>query len=178
MRTLKKTEGVLDEDLSEYSRADLENLVKTLRQKDHANALEGIELRAATRDMLSHAATGKDGNDHLHLNHNDDATAEDAPPSFDEIMDKAKKRAFRGGLAGMGAGVIQVLSLMWLRTTMNYRELWWLCYPFPAFHVIVFPCRIPPWYKHRYCTSALVQRRWHSSFLPRSCTCAVPGSLE
>jgi hypothetical protein len=82
-----------------------------------------VEERAAIRDMMSHSATGKDANDHLHLNaNNDDSMAEDKPPpTFDEIMDKAKSRAFRGGLAGMGAGAIQVLSLMWLRTTMNYQ---------------------------------------------------------
>lgn len=121
VRTLKAHEGTKNEDLSGYSRAELENLVQTLRQKDRANAEKDIEERAAIRDMLSHSSTGKDANDHLHLNANSDATAEDAPPSFEEIMDKAKKRAFRGGLAGMGAGVIQVMSLMWLRTTMNYQ---------------------------------------------------------
>jgi len=46
---------------------------------------------------------------------------DNAPPTFDEIMEKAKNKAFRGGLAGMAAGVVQVLSLMWLRTTMNYQ---------------------------------------------------------
>merc|ERR1712216_392726 len=38
-----------------------------------------------------------------------------------EILEKASARAFRGGLAGMGAMVIQVFSFMWLRTTMNYQ---------------------------------------------------------
>jgi hypothetical protein len=43
------------------------------------------------------------------------------PPALGEILQKAKDRAFRGGLAGMGAMVFQVCSFMWLRTTMNYQ---------------------------------------------------------
>eukprot|EP00466_Bigelowiella_natans_P014754 jgi/Bigna1/46341/estExt_Genewise1.C_30320 len=38
-----------------------------------------------------------------------------------EILDKAMARAFRGGIAGAGAMGIQVVSLMWMRTTMNYQ---------------------------------------------------------
>ena len=37
------------------------------------------------------------------------------------IVRKAAKRAIGGGLSGWIAGVIQVLCLMWLRTTMNYQ---------------------------------------------------------
>ena len=37
------------------------------------------------------------------------------------IMAKAAKKAIGGGLSGALAGVIQVLTLMWLRTTMNYQ---------------------------------------------------------
>ena len=37
------------------------------------------------------------------------------------ILSKAFNRAIGGGLSGAGAMVIQVSSLMWLRTTMNYQ---------------------------------------------------------
>lgn len=37
------------------------------------------------------------------------------------VMQKAIKRALGGGIAGSAAMVIQVTSLMWLRTTMNYQ---------------------------------------------------------
>jgi len=37
------------------------------------------------------------------------------------IMQKAAKRAIGGGLSGAVAGVAQVLTLMWLRTVMNYQ---------------------------------------------------------
>ncbi len=40
-----------------------------------------------------------------------------APPDFGKILNKA----FTGGLAGAGAMVVQVTSLMWMRTTMNYQ---------------------------------------------------------
>jgi hypothetical protein len=36
-------------------------------------------------------------------------------------FEKAKKRALRGGLTGAAAQGINVLALMWLRTTMNYQ---------------------------------------------------------
>ena len=37
------------------------------------------------------------------------------------ILQKAGKKAIGGGLSGAIAGVAQVLTLMWLRTTMNYQ---------------------------------------------------------
>jgi len=41
--------------------------------------------------------------------------------NFGEVMKKASQKAFRGGVAGFAAGVIQVGSFMWMRTTMNYQ---------------------------------------------------------
>lgn len=38
-----------------------------------------------------------------------------------EVLDTAGKSALRGGLPGMAAMAVQVLSLMWLRTTVNYE---------------------------------------------------------
>lgn len=40
---------------------------------------------------------------------------------FGDVMKKASQKAFRGGVAGFAAGVIQVGSFMWMRTTMNYQ---------------------------------------------------------
>jgi len=37
------------------------------------------------------------------------------------VFQKAAGKAFKGGAAGMIAGVVQVLALMWLRTVMNYQ---------------------------------------------------------
>lgn len=36
-------------------------------------------------------------------------------------LSRAKQRAFKGGQAGFTAGAIQVITLMWLRTTVNYQ---------------------------------------------------------
>jgi len=41
--------------------------------------------------------------------------------SVRQIISKAGAKAFGGGLSGASAAVLQVLSLMWLRTTMNYE---------------------------------------------------------
>lgn len=38
-----------------------------------------------------------------------------------EIMNKAFKKALGGGLAGASAMVLQVTTMMWMRTTMNYQ---------------------------------------------------------
>jgi len=40
---------------------------------------------------------------------------------WDAILAKSKKRALGGGIAGAGAMGIQVCSMMWLRTTMNFQ---------------------------------------------------------
>eukprot|EP00633_Aureoumbra_lagunensis_P005264 CAMPEP_0197318044 /NCGR_PEP_ID=MMETSP0891-20130614/49307_1 /TAXON_ID=44058 ORGANISM="Aureoumbra lagunensis, Strain CCMP1510" /NCGR_SAMPLE_ID=MMETSP0891 /ASSEMBLY_ACC=CAM_ASM_000534 /LENGTH=316 /DNA_ID=CAMNT_0042808297 /DNA_START=89 /DNA_END=1039 /DNA_ORIENTATION=+ len=37
------------------------------------------------------------------------------------ILNKASERALGGGASGAAAGIVQVLSLMWLRTAMNYQ---------------------------------------------------------
>jgi hypothetical protein len=38
-------------------------------------------------------------------------------------MKVASAKAFRGGVAGMAAGVIQVGAFMWMRTLMNYQVI-------------------------------------------------------
>lgn len=48
------------------------------------------------------------------------STAATAPPiDWNAIYQKASKKALGGGKAGASAAVVQVLSLMWLRTSMN-----------------------------------------------------------
>ncbi len=41
--------------------------------------------------------------------------------AFSDILKRAGKSGIGGGLSGAIAGVVQVLSLMWLRTVMNYQ---------------------------------------------------------
>ena len=38
-----------------------------------------------------------------------------------DIYEESMKKAFKGGIAGSSAMVLQVSSLMWIRTTMNYQ---------------------------------------------------------
>lgn len=40
---------------------------------------------------------------------------------FDAVFKKASKKALSGGIAGMSAQAINVLTLMWMRTIMNYQ---------------------------------------------------------
>ncbi len=47
------------------------------------------------------------------------STIEEAPVDWNAIYQKASKKALGGGKAGASAAVVQVLSLMWLRTSMN-----------------------------------------------------------
>jgi len=42
-------------------------------------------------------------------------------PTIGEIFRKAGRKALGGGLPGAVAGVVQVITLMWLRTTINYQ---------------------------------------------------------
>jgi len=44
-----------------------------------------------------------------------------AKVDWEGIFNKSKKRALGGGKAGASAAVVQVCSLMWLRTAMNYQ---------------------------------------------------------
>lgn len=48
-------------------------------------------------------------------------TAGGVTPDLSTIWEKAMSSAAKGGVAGLVAGVLQVLSFMWLRTAMNYQ---------------------------------------------------------
>ena len=37
-----------------------------------------------------------------------------------DIVNKTLNKAFKGGIAGSSAMIVQISSLMWLRTTMNH----------------------------------------------------------
>lgn len=61
----------------------------------------------ATTEILSDATTA--------------AAAVTSAIDWKAVFDKASKRALGGGKAGASAAVVQVFSLMWLRTSMNYQ---------------------------------------------------------
>ena len=49
------------------------------------------------------------------------AAAASTTVEWDAILQKASKKALGGGKAGATAAIVQVVSLMWLRTSMNYQ---------------------------------------------------------
>jgi len=49
------------------------------------------------------------------------STPTNHPPSINAIIKQSAVRALDGGISGASAMAIQVCSLMWLRTTMNYQ---------------------------------------------------------
>lgn len=49
------------------------------------------------------------------------STSPVAPVEWKAILEKASKKALGGGKAGASAAVVQVSTLMWLRTSMNYQ---------------------------------------------------------
>ena len=57
------------------------------------------------------------------VSNNDGAVSSTSPIAIDTkaIFEKAGKKALGGGKAGAAAAVVQVCSLMWLRTSMNYQ---------------------------------------------------------
>jgi len=77
-----------------------------------------IVTTALTGQPAAHAATGAAASS---AGSGDGAKKPFDQKSLKEILGKAGSRALGGGRSGAAAGVLQVFSLMWLRTTMNYQ---------------------------------------------------------
>ena len=157
------------EDLSKLSREDLEVEVRRLRLQVHNWKEKEWQETIAVRDMLSHSSTGKDAADHIHQNQTADEAAlpEKKVPTTSEILQKASDRAFRGGLAGMAAMTIQVGSLMWLRTTMNYVSKKLACVSDLPLITRSLGSAISARDKHYGGPACPLQARWDSSLLSR-----------
>jgi len=82
------------------------------------------------------------------------SSKEQAPPSLGEIMSKASKKALTGGLAGMGAQAINVLTMMWMRTIMNYQ------------------------YRYGGTFTETVQKLWAEGGVPRFYRGLAPGLIQ
>ena len=82
-------------------------------------------------NVVEHKAYGRDILDNLHIDHhlpedkhhNDkkDVKKNGEKKSMGEILKAAGMRALGGGIPGAAAMFLQVGSLMWMRTTMNYQ---------------------------------------------------------
>jgi hypothetical protein len=82
----------------------------------------GLGLLAAAEPAKAGAAQDQSpGNVFPTTLQSEATTAEAAPLDWKAIVQKASKKALGGGKAGASAAVVQVCSLMWLRTSMNYQ---------------------------------------------------------
>eukprot|EP00941_MAST-03F_sp_MAST-3F-sp1_P000807 g807.t1 len=132
------------EDLSSWSRNELEREIIQLRHVLNKRNASLINEMGQIRDLLSHTATGKD-EDYLQLNatipakedvkvkdgdllypryrrvDSDSIPPEEIGSPTTMICEKALLRALGGGAPGAVAMAAQVTALMWLRTTMNYQ---------------------------------------------------------
>jgi hypothetical protein len=70
------------------------------------------------------------------------------PPqaSFSEILKKAGKSGIGGGIPGFVAGIVQVITLMWLRTVMNYQCRYGATFP-QALRILYNEGGIPRFYR-------------------------------
>lgn len=80
---------------------------------EDANAAEGDRSEDTSSSLISASAST--------LLSDSTATAAPTPIDTKAVFGKAAKKALGGGKAGAAAAVVQVCSLMWLRTSMNYQ---------------------------------------------------------
>ena len=80
---------------------------------EDANAAEGDRSEETSSSLISASAST--------LVSDSTATAAPTPIDTKAVFGKAAKKALGGGKAGAAAAVVQVCSLMWLRTSMNYQ---------------------------------------------------------
>jgi len=94
---------------------DLENdLKECIEKRDFENAAKvQKEIDILRAEPLLVKTSGKPGSI--------DIPVKSTEVDWGEILDKAKKRALGSGGAGATAMVVQVCSLMWMRTIMNYQ---------------------------------------------------------
>jgi len=112
--------------LSEDAAAIETNYVKSQSQTEEEDIISTSTL-TSNSDVV--AATPKEelqdilstSSSTLISSSSDVVAAEATPIDTKAIFGKAAKKALGGGKAGAAAAVVQVFSLMWLRTSMNYQ---------------------------------------------------------
>lgn len=95
------------------SMAATASLLLLTANPDDAKASDAMGLQTTTQIDKN--------NDNILFPSESISAADAAAVDWDSIFEKAKKKALGGGKAGALAAVVQVLSLMWLRTSMNYQ---------------------------------------------------------
>ncbi|KAL8451965.1 hypothetical protein Emag_002537 [Eimeria magna] len=76
------------------------------------------------------------------------------PQDMWAILSHAKSQAFKGGVAGASAQVLNVLTFMWLRTTMNYQ------------------------YRHGGSALTVMRQLWNEGGIPRFYRGLLPALLQ
>lgn len=111
-QNLKKQRDSIVKEVAEARQEKL-NLLAAIQREDFKEARRWQSLVDAREAKLPKTEKSADPS-------KKDAPAK-APPTMGEILQKAGNRAFSGGIAGAAAMGVQVCSLMWMRTTMNYQ---------------------------------------------------------
>eukprot|EP01060_Flectonema_neradi_P031737 TRINITY_DN489_c2_g4_i1.p1 TRINITY_DN489_c2_g4~~TRINITY_DN489_c2_g4_i1.p1 ORF type:complete len:460 (+),score=113.71 TRINITY_DN489_c2_g4_i1:62-1441(+) len=117
-----------------------------LKQRDHDElAVEQRALISAIqREAFLEASEIQKRIDALRAPLAGSAPASDS--STGDVLKKALGRAFGGGMAGAAAMVVQVCTLMWMRTTMNYQYRYGVSTT-EAFRILYSEGGIPRFYR-------------------------------
>ncbi|XP_026190789.1 uncharacterized protein LOC34617433 [Cyclospora cayetanensis] len=105
-------------------------------------------------EATSKAASPASTSDPNWKKNNSSSSSRQPPQDVWILLSHAKSQAFKGGLAGASAQVINVLSFMWLRTTMNYQ------------------------YRHGGSTTHVVKTLWKEGGVPRFYRGLLPALLQ
>eukprot|EP00979_Chaetoceros_neogracilis_P006436 scaffold1308_cov246-Chaetoceros_neogracile.AAC.14 len=117
-------------------------------QKKRTGIIRGVNAQNPTVQSMRNFASGS-GKRKI------DVVLQQPPQaSFSEILKKAGRSGIGGGIPGFIAGIVQVLTLMWLRTVMNYQCRYGASFP-QAMRILYSEGGIPRFY--RGMSFALVQ---------------------
>jgi hypothetical protein len=121
---LKTQEGVgVVHEEKQASRLDLglDTAKATRRTFLTSLAVTSLAIVALPEDSEAREVPSKNGSSGIDISSEVISAAEAAAIDWKGVFDKASKKALGGGKAGASAAVVQVFSLMWLRTSMNYQ---------------------------------------------------------
>jgi hypothetical protein len=82
-----------------------------------------LQIKDRKRERKNESENYNNSNPALESKHTYQISSIEKPTalSFMGALSRARKKSFAGGYSGFVAGAIQVVTLMWLRTTVNYQ---------------------------------------------------------
>jgi len=109
-------------------------------EKKKTNGIRGVNAQQPTVQSMRKSVSGR-------FRRSATPMPQQPPqPSFSEILKKAGKSGIGGGIPGFVAGIVQVLTLMWLRTVMNYQCRYGASFP-QALRILYNEGGIPRFYR-------------------------------